>query len=327
MKPPPPALHLAGYQGGTSILTAALTHLGRRLDGSDVGIPHLLPDVTAQGESAASLFDSVERGARQIGYMASGYLSARVPELAVLDLPFTVQDRGAALAALDGHAGDLLRDAVARQSGFHVLAFWDNGFRHISNGVRPLRTPADCEGLVIRTLDSELYRRALDALGFRAVTTDVKELVRVVREGTVQAQENPLTNLLGFDLWKHHPHVSLTGHFFGVLLLVCPREWHERLKPAQRAQLQAMVDDATALQRRSAAAQDATALERLQAHGVQIVGPDGLDLHALRSATAAVREQYLARLPTELVQAYLPGERRESADADPSLPTLPIANP
>ncbi len=302
----PPPLHLAGYQGGTSILTAALTQLARSLDGSGVGTPHLLTDVTAQGESAASLFDSVERGERQIGYMASGYLSARVPELAVLDLPFAVQDRGAALAALDGAAGDMLRDAVARQSGFHVLAFWDNGFRHISNAVRPLRSPADCAGLVIRTLDSELYRRALRALGFEPITTDVKELVRVVRDGTVQAQENPLTNLLGFDLWQHHPHVSLTGHFFGVLLLVCPGDWHARLDPIQRGQLQAMVDDATALQRRSAAAQDVSALERLRAHGVQVLGPEAIDLPALRRATAAVRQDALEQLPAELVQAYLP---------------------
>jgi TRAP-type C4-dicarboxylate transport system substrate-binding protein len=312
MKTPSP-LHLAGYQGGASILTAALTHLARRLDGSAVGTPHLLTDVTAHGESAASMFGSVERGERQIGYMASGYLSARVPELAVLDLPFSVHDRSTALAALDGGAGGMLRDAVARQSGFHVLAFWDNGFRHISNAVRPLRVPADCAGLVIRTLDSELYRRALGALGFEAITTDVKDLIRVVQDGTVQAQENPLTNLLSFDLWQHHPHVSLTGHFFGVLLLVCPRSWYEGLDPTQRAQLQAAVDDATARQRSSAAAQDATALERLRAHGVQVVSPESMDLVALRRATAPVREQYLRSLPAELVQAYLSDDLRERA--------------
>ena len=312
MKTPPP-LHLAGYQGGTSILTGALTHLARRLDDSSVGTPHLLTDVTAIGQSAASLFDSVERGERQIGYMASGYLSARVPELAVLDLPFSVQDRAAALAALDGHAGDLLRDAVARQSGFHVLAFWDNGFRHISNAVRPLRSPADCQGLVIRTLDSELYRQSLGALGFKAITTDVKELVRVVQDGTVQAQENPLTNLLAFDLWKHHPHVSMSGHFFGVLLLVCPRAWHEQLSMAQRAELQAAVDEATALQRKSAAAQDDSALLRLRALGVQVLGPEDMDLPALREATATVRERYLQSLPVELVQAYLHADAHEPA--------------
>ncbi|MBP7566613.1 MAG: TRAP transporter substrate-binding protein DctP [Burkholderiaceae bacterium] len=304
MKPLTP-IHLAGYQGGASILTAALTTLARRLDGSSVGTPHLLPDVTAQGESAASLFASLDRGERQIGYMASGYLSARVPELAVLDLPFSVQDRAAAFAALDGAAGTMLREAVARQSGLHVLAFWDNGFRHVSNAVRPIRTPRDCEGLVIRTLDSELYRRTLDALGFKAVTTDVKELVRVVQDGTVHAQENPLTNLLTFELWRHHPHVSLTGHFFGVVLLACPRAWHESLDSRQRAQLQAAVDEATHQQRRSAAAQDETALERLRAHGVQVLMPGDIDLDALRRATRAVSAESLARLPADLVNAYL----------------------
>lgn len=309
----PSSLHLAGYQGGASILTAALTHLARRLDGSSVGTPHLLTDVTALGQSAGSMFDSIERGERQIGYMASGYLSARVPELAVLDLPFSVADRSAALAALDGNAGDMLREAVARQSGFHVLAFWDNGFRHISNAVRPLRAPADCDGLVIRTLDSELYRRALGALGFTAITTDVKDLIRVVQDGTVQAQENPLTNLLSFDLWQHHPHVSLTGHFFGVLLLVCPRSWHEQLDPTQREELQVAVDEATAKQRSSAAAQDVTALARLRAHGVQVIPAESMDVAALRQATAAVRQQYLGSLPAELVRAYLPDIQREQA--------------
>lgn len=303
-----PALHLAGYQGGASILTAALTTLARRLDGGGVGTPHLLTDVTTLGESAASLFASVERGERHIGYMASGYLSARVPELAVLDLPFSVQDRERALAALDAQAGEMLREAVARQSGFHVLAFWDNGFRHISNSVRPLRAPADCEGLVIRTLDSALYREALGAIGFEAITTDVKDLVRVVQDGSVQAQENPLTNLLSFELWQHHPHLSLSGHFFGVLLLVCPRAWHDSLSGAQREELQAAVREATALQRRSAAAQDATALQRLREHGVNVLEREAIDLPALREATAAVRRRYQQALPPALLRAYLPPE-------------------
>lgn len=307
-----PALHVAGYQGGASILTAALTTLARRLDGGTVGTPHLLTDVTTLGESAASLFASLESGERHIGYMASGYLSARVPELGVLDLPFSVQDRAAALAALDGRAGELLRAAVARQSGLQVLAFWDNGFRHLSNAVRPLRSPADCRGLVVRTLDSALYREALDALGFSALTTDVKDLVRVVQDGTVQAQENPLTNLLSFELWRHHPHVSLSGHFFGVLLLACPRAWYDRLNEGQRSELQAAVDEATRQQRKAAAAQDSSALQRLQELGVQILSPDQMDMPALRGATAAVRQRYTERLPPDLLQAYLHAEHTPS---------------
>lgn len=301
------ALHMAGYQGSASILSASLHDLAQALaaSGADFDV-QVQDDVTATGEKAAELFASVEAGRRQLAYMASGYLSARVPALGVLDLPFSVSDRVAALAALDGEAGALLRQAVARDTGLHVLGFWDNGFRHISNAVRALRTPADCAGLVIRTLDSALYRELLDALGFHAVTTDVKDLVNAVRSGAVQAQENSLTNLLSFGLWQYHPHVSLTGHCFGVLLLVCPRDWYLALSTTQRAALDAAVALATAAQRERAAAQDRLALKQLREHGVSVLEPDQIDLAAMRAATAPVTARLRRELPAELLKAYLP---------------------
>lgn len=304
---PASAVQLAGYQGGKSILTTALHALAQALGPVGCGWPvQVEADVTASGEKAADLFASIETGSRQIGYMASGYLSARVPALGVLDLPFSVTDRQQALAALDGAAGQFLREAVARDTGLHVLAFWDNGFRHVSNAVRPIRTPADCAGLVIRTLDSAAYRTLLGALGFKAVTTDVKDLVHAVQTGAVQAQENPLTNLLGFGLWRHHPHVSLTGHSFGVLLLVCSSAWHRGLGGARRSELQRAVAQATAQQRELAHAQDNSALTELQALGVQVLGPGDIDLPAMRAATSAFSASLRQQLPADLLQAYLP---------------------
>ena len=301
------AVRLAGYQGRGSILTQALCHLGQALQMADSALTvDVQDDVTAGGEKAAELFSSIERGERQIGYMASGYLSSRVPELAVLDLPFSIDDRAAALQALEGPAGTLLREAVARDSGFQVLGFWDNGFRHISNARRPLRTPADCAGLVIRTLDSAAYRDSLAALGFEAVTLDVKDLVSAVASGAVDAQENPLTNLIGFGLWRHHPHVSLTGHCFGLLLLVCPRAWFDALPAAQRSGLERAAAEATALQRQLAREQDAAALTALRGHGVQVLGPNEIDLPAMREATAVVRARLRQQLPQALLDAYLP---------------------
>jgi TRAP-type C4-dicarboxylate transport system substrate-binding protein len=298
-------VRLAGYQGHGSILTAALGQLAVQLQDCGWGLPvDFQEDVTASGEKAAALFDSVEQGGRQIGYMASGYLSARVHELAVLDLPFSVTDRTQALAALDARAGRMLTQAVAAKTGLHVLAFWDNGFRHISNALRPIRSPQDCEGMVIRTLDSAHYRAALAALGFVPVTTDVKELVRVVASGEVQAQENPLTNLLNFALWKHHPHVSLTHHYFGVLLLVCSRAWYDALSATQRQALSVAVKLVTQAQRHSAQAQDAIALAQLRSHGVQVLAPEAIDLAAMRQATQQLAQRQLGSLPPELVSAY-----------------------
>jgi TRAP-type C4-dicarboxylate transport system substrate-binding protein len=132
------------------------------------------PNVTAQGETAAALFQSVEQGQRHLAYMASGYLSLRVPELRVIDLPFAHTQRQNLMGALDGAAGQILCEAIERQSAFRCLGFWDNGQRHISNALRPLRSPDDVQGMALRTLDSALYRDSLRAMGFDARTCDVK---------------------------------------------------------------------------------------------------------------------------------------------------------
>lgn len=302
----PLAIRLGGYQGNASILTKALLRLAECLqDSPSAWSCQTDVDAPSQGESANALFSSVEQGTRQLCYVASGYLSARVPELSVLDLPFSVSERRQALAALDGDAGELLAHAVAQQTNYQVLGFWDNGFRHLSNSVHPIRKPQDCEGLVIRTLDNAGYRAALNALGFEARTTDVKDLVRVIRSGEVQAQENPLTNLLTFELWRYHPYVSLTGHYFGVLLLVCNKLWYQALTHAQKTDLTSAATAATTLQRKLAAEADALALVELHQMGVNVLGPDELDMVALREATAAVTQATRLTLSPALLSAYL----------------------
>ena len=124
-------------------------------------------------------------------------------------------------------AGDL-----ARHTGYRLLGFWDNGVRHISNRLRPIRHPDDCRGMRIRTLDNAMYQRVLAAVGFAPVVIDVKDLVRAVESHEVDAQENPLTNTVNFGLHTTHKHLSLTSHFHGVALLLANRAWFEGLAPA-----------------------------------------------------------------------------------------------
>ncbi len=302
------SLHLraAGYQGPNSILSTSLASLCEQMQQHADGPVTLewTPNVTSAGESAARLFASVEAGERQLCYMASGYLSARISALQVLDLPFSITDRAHALSLLDGRAGELLRQAVERDSGYKVLGFWDNGFRHLSNSQRPLRHPDDVQGLRVRTLDSALYRDSLNAMGFHALTSDVKELVQWVQTGHVQAQENPLTNYLGFELWQHHPHVSLSGHFWGVLLLLCPMRWYRELSDAARHLLEEAAWQATRLQRDLAANEDARALTQLTQLGVQVVLPQEMDLAAFQDCVKSIRQRIESQIPLALMNAY-----------------------
>src|SRR5262249_55820040 len=162
------------------------------------------------------------------------------------------------------------------------LGFWDNGFRHVTNGKRPIRTVADCQGLVIRTLDNRIYQEALTAFGFIPKVTDVRDLVRAVATGEVDAQENPLTNAVIFRLYQHHPFVSMTGHLFGAAMLLCNAAWFDALPRNAADALIAASADATEAQRGFATEEDTTALAALQGHGVAVLRQDEIDLASFR---------------------------------------------
>lgn len=298
-----PRLTLAGYQGPRSVHTRALDIMRRELAAQGFSA-EFVGDVTAAGRSAASLFADLGREPCLVGYMASGYLTSRVPDLALFDLPFPQTDRDRAFGLLDGAVGDRLSRAVAAQAGRRVLGFWDNGLRHVSSRVGPIRSPEDCRGLVIRTLDNRIYQDMLAALGFVPRVTDVRELVTAVASGAVDAQENPLTNVVGFGLQAHHRFVTLTGHIAGMALLVCSEAWHRTLTPAAAQALEAAARVATAAQRRFAAEEDLAARADLLAAGVVLHSPTTAERSALAQNAAAVAASVRRELDPDLLAAW-----------------------
>jgi len=283
-------LRLAGYQPARSVLTRGMhvfagalrRHLGDRIE------IRFVESITSAGRNATDLLSMTERDELDICYFAASYLAGRVPSLGLFDLPFPGADRATAYAMTDAAAGRLAQD-VAAATGFSVLAFWDNGIRHISNVRHPIRHPRDCRGLKIRTLDNALYRQVLERLGFEPVVIDVRDLAAAVRERRVDAQENPLTNVINFDLHRTHRFLTLTGHFFGVALVLCNRArlhaWPEDIRAAITQAMAA----ATAAQRRLAAADDEACLATLLAEGVEVVRSDEMDRAAFVAAVADIR--------------------------------------
>jgi TRAP-type C4-dicarboxylate transport system substrate-binding protein len=299
-------LKIGGYQGDKSVHTAGLRSFVEELAAEDDSFDIDLDiNVTANGIAAGALFKGTETGDFDVCYMASGYLSARVPSLDLLDVPFSITDRRQAYEALDGTVGARLRADVWDRTSLQVLAFWDNGFRHVSNSRHAIRHPSDCGGLVIRTLDNQSYQDLLSDIGFRPVVTDVKELVENVRNGSVDAQENPLTNVVNFGLHEWHRHVSLTAHIFGVVLLVANGGWWESLSASQRVHVAAAARRASDVQRQASIDDDRQLLDQLVGDGVEVLPADLIDMDAFRDAGASCAARLRGRLPQDLCEAYL----------------------
>jgi TRAP-type C4-dicarboxylate transport system substrate-binding protein len=282
-------LHFAGYQPARSVHTRALHALRdsvARRSGGALAIT-VTDSIVTIGRKAADLLTMVERGELDGGYFASSYLAVRVPALSTFDQPFQADARDAAFAMLDGDPGKLLTAQIAAATSYRVLGFWDNGIRHISNAVRAIRTPADCVGLKLRTLDNAQHQDAFRSIGFQPVYIDVADLPRAVAERTVDAQENPLTNMVNFGIQAHHKHVSLTGHLQGIALLLVNRARLEALTAELRAVLEAAARDSEAIQRTLAVAEDTGCLKVLADAGVTIIGLGEIDLPAFRALAAS----------------------------------------
>jgi TRAP-type transport system periplasmic protein len=296
-----PAL-LQGYQGDASVHTRAMRVFAEHL--AEAGFaPEVTPDITKLGRNATDLFTLTEAGDIQAMHFAASYLAHRVPALEVFDLPFRYNGREGLLTALDGPLGDRLKAEIATNTGYHVLGFWDNGARHMTNKHRAVKVPADCAGLKIRTMNSALHQATFAALGMTPMYIDVKDYPEAVRDGIVDAQENPHTNTLNFGIPAHHPFLTPTGHFQGVSLFLCNRAWAEALPPEARAAFLDAAAKATAAQRGFAVAEDTEALDRILAQGTTLT--QVWDRAAFAAAVAPVRAEAEARIDPAIL-ALLP---------------------
>jgi TRAP-type transport system periplasmic protein len=261
----PIVIRFGGYQGATSINTRGAVRFGEVLKrelGDRVQF-ELVGDVLALGRKSGELPDMVESGELAMCYMSTVRFAPAVQELKVLELPFVVHDRGTAIKALDGQLGALFTQRMHERTPFHVLGFWDNGFRHFTNRVHPIRTPADCKGLRIRTQVSELHAEAFTAMGFEAIPVDIKEFVEQVRTERFQAQENPLTNTFHFGVQRLHRFITLSGHLFGASAFVCNAKLHRGWPADVRDAIERAAREATALQRKLAAQEDEEVLAQI----------------------------------------------------------------
>ena len=257
-------------------------------------------NITDAGHPAADLPVLIERGELNMGYFLVSYFAHLVPEIALLDLPFLARDRAHSYGVIDGPLGALIAEKLAAASGFRVLGWWDNGFRHLSNRVRPIHTPADCRGLRLRIGRSDTHVRSFSAMGFEPVFIDVKDLPAAVAAGTVDAQENPLTNLYNFALHKTHRYVTLSSHLFGATALVCNKDVWDGWPDEIREAVGRAVTAATVAQRGFAAAADDEILAKLDPAENEVVRLSADQRATFAAAVAPVIDDVRATFGEEL---------------------------
>ena len=265
---------MGGYGPPTTTHSRALKMIGERLAaqfGEQVDVKYVW-NVMDFGYKGEEVLWMSERGLLTIAYQSTSYLTERVPELEFADLPFLFETLEQARAAMDGRLGAYLsRRIEERIPGYRMLGYFENGYRHLSNRLRPVHAPADMKGMRIRSLPSRMHSRIYELLGAIPQVMDLKPAIAAIKSGEVDAQENPLANTVDYGVHKAHRFHALTGHSYLSRGIYCNRAAFESWPQALQQAMTQAVREAIVAQRELAVAEEGIARKAIEAAGGEIV--------------------------------------------------------
>ncbi|MDR3341638.1 MAG: TRAP transporter substrate-binding protein [Treponema sp.] len=191
------------------------------------------------GENENELVEKLDMGAVDIIVCSPGFMTAiGVPEVDMLSLLYLFNSFDHWEAAMDGAFGNAMKDIIATKTNnrFLVLGYWTAAVRDYY-GKKPVVTPADLQGMTLRTQTAPVVQDFWKACG--AIPTSVAwgELYQALQQGVVDSAENDYTN---FMLKDHHKtangkYISETHHDFTTRLFLTSGTFWNKLSDQQRA--------------------------------------------------------------------------------------------
>lgn len=227
----------------------------------------LFPDSTLGG--APALINGVRNGTVDMIVLGSNNLSGLSQELSVIDLPFLFKDRASAYKVLDGSVGDYLRSTL-EPVGIKGLAFWDNGFRQITNNKHPINTPDDLKGLKMRVPNTNMAVKLFETLGSNPVPLSVGELYTALETRTVDGQDHPLGVVYSSKFYEVQKYLSLTNHQYSALLMCMNKKKFDKLTAEQQNIILDSAKKAGVFQRKLNEENQAKQIAEFQKAGVEV---------------------------------------------------------
>ncbi len=247
--------------------------------------------------SDKQMAEMIKLGTLDMQICPQGVVAIYEPKLAALELPFLFDSNEAVAKILDGPMGEELAEGLPAK-GIRVLAYWENGLRHITNNKRPILKPEDLQGLKIRTPENKMTLSIFKALGANAAPFTYSELYMALGQGIFDGQENPVTNIYASKFYEVQKYISLTNHKYeSKPFIVSEKTWQKLPDNVKRA-LKEGAQNYAVMNRKMFAESEVQLLADLEAKGMKIDRPD---LEPFRMATKPVYTEWEGILGQEFV--------------------------
>ncbi|WP_088941682.1 TRAP transporter substrate-binding protein [Stappia indica] len=245
------------------------------------------------------VIEGLQIGSVELTVSSTGPLGNFVPEALVLDLPFLFKDYASARSILDGEIGQELLDKVS-ENNLVALAWTENGFRHVTNSSRPINTPADLEGLKIRTMENPVHMEAFRAAGASPTPMAFPEVFAALQQNVIDGQENPIPVITASKFWEVQSNLTLTGHVYSpAIILASPSLW-DGLSDEEKGWFREAAKVAVEATRAKVESDEANGVELLRKNGMNVV--ENVDKAAFQKAVAPAYDTFKAKYGDEMLK-------------------------
>lgn len=254
----------------------------------------------ALGDERANIED-LQMGTLDIAVSSTGPLGNFVQDFLILDLPFLFKDYDHAHAVLDGEIGQAL-SAKLDDIGVVGGAFWENGFREMTNSKQPINSVADCAGLKLRCMENQVHMDAFTALGMDPTPMAWSEVFTALQQGVIDGQENPIAVIYSNKVYEAQEHLAITNHVYSPAMILFSKTVFEGLDPAYQTALLEAAQEAAAFERSACEDSEADQIAEMEAAGMKVTYPDTAEFQA---AMAPVYEKYAEQFGQENIDAIV----------------------
>jgi tripartite ATP-independent transporter DctP family solute receptor len=251
--------------------------------------------------SERALVEQLQIGSIDLVVTSTGPLGGFVPKMLVVDLPFLFRNTEHVDHVFEGPTGQSLLTDL-KQAGIKGLAFWENGFRNLTNNRRPVNKPEDCRGLIIRTMENEVHLASFRLLGANPTPMAWGEALTALKQGTIDGQENPINIIYTHGIYDFQKYLALTAHFYSPALLLMNLKVYEELSPSDREAFLKAAQVAGRFEKTYIRKNEAETLKKLESLGMQVTRPDR---SLFRKAMTPVYQKYQSRFSKALIQEIL----------------------
>jgi TRAP-type transport system periplasmic protein len=220
--------------------------------------------------------------------LPSTVMSSENDLFGVFEMPYLVKDRDHMGRIEKAVFWSKLAPAV-EEKGLKILAVWENGYRHITNNKRPIKTPEDLQGIKLRTPEGVWRVKMFQAYGANPSPMKLSEVFTALQTGVMDGQENPLVQIYSQKFQEVQKYLSLTGHVYTPAYLTTGKKKWESLPADVRKILEQTAKETQAYVYSTAERLDNELIDKMKAAGIQI---NQADKAAFVKASKPVYDEY-----------------------------------